>query len=410
MEKKTEQQIEELIQERLERYYQQLEELGHKELADELRNLPDREPEPIPDEVFEDPAVQEYISNPPGSYKTPIKKHYNTENQVKKNNKLAEMPEKLAVITQANYRHSLTPVQQGNAYLQPLIKETADNLEYKDGKLYFKGVQFSEARLSSLYSNEVPDIDLPFLQLMYSLILKNYDTTISEDNTINQTITVYMPNLMRALGHPGAKEAQFDMFKAKIMSYQTIMGYIEHIGLQPVLLYAGEDKRKNIIHFTSPYLETLVKELYKVSIRRTKTGDPKLKKNGEPLTLPTNAYNVSPEILKEKSKYAIINVFTIIALIKESGDGVPHISAKTMIDRNLQFKEALEASTPQHRNTQLKRLFSNTWRMLRQYTTLKEDYPDIELPDPNDPASIPTWKTLKTTVFSFPKYKNEPQS
>ena len=33
MEKKTDQQIEELLQKRLERYYQQLEELGHKELA-----------------------------------------------------------------------------------------------------------------------------------------------------------------------------------------------------------------------------------------------------------------------------------------------------------------------------------------------------------------------------------------
>lgn len=407
MEKKN---FEESVQVRIEAYLKKLEadpELKH--IAEDLRQLTDREPEEIPDEVFEDPSVQEYIESiqeePEQEGSDNMK--YVTEKRVRKDTKIAELPEKLSTITHAQYRQSLNLLKEGKAWLQPLdLASGADKLTIEDGKIFFQGVPASEAQLRQLYTDEIPkDIDLTFLQLMYSIVLKNYDQTMTEDNTIRQVITLYMPAVMRALGQPTAKEHQFELFKQKILSFQTIMGVIDGMGTQAVLVFLAEDKKKNIISFSAPYLEAVVRNLYKVSIRRKNNGEPMLKKNGEPLMIPTDTYSIDPAILKEKCKYAILNVVNLVSLIKEAGENTPHITAKTLIDRNLQFKEALDNSAPKDRNIQLKRVFAKTWEMLPKYTTLKNDYPDIQLPDPKNPANIPTWKT-RNMVFSFPKYKN----
>ena len=77
-----------------------------------------------------------------------------------------------------------------------------------------------------------------------------------------------------------------------------------------------------------------------------------------------------------------------------------HIAASTIVERNAQLKEALETSA--NPTQLLRRCFTKTWELLRTKTYLTEMYEGIELPDPKDPANIPTAKTISKIVFKFP--------
>ena len=71
-----------------------------------------------------------------------------------------KMPHNMAVITNSGYQNGLSLNQEGQAYLQPL--STADGLRFKDGVLYFKGIQASQATLQDLYTKKgIDNIDLP---------------------------------------------------------------------------------------------------------------------------------------------------------------------------------------------------------------------------------------------------------
>lgn len=77
------------------------------------------------------------------------------------------------------------------------------------------------------------------------------------------------------------------------------------------------------------------------------------------------------------------------------------IKASTIIERNPQLQNRLETDSS-HKAQLLKRVFSKTWELLRTETDLQRVYKDIQLPDPKDPAFIPTVKNLDSLVFTFP--------
>jgi len=89
----------------------------------------------------------------------------------------------------------------------------------------------------------------------------------------------------------------------------------------------------------------------------------------------------------------------IAVLIEQAGKGTPHIKASTLILEDAVIRKRYEEN--QNKRRFLQRLFTNTWKYLREDTELLADYIDIELPDENNPKSIPTPKTLETTVFEF---------
>ena len=144
----------------------------------------------------------------------------------------------------------------------------------------------------------------------------------------------------------------------------------------------------------------VIKTIYNLSIRKTKDGKPKLKKNGTPLMLPSHSYMIDSSITKERNKAAAENVVILVTLIEQAGDNIPRIKASTLIERNVQLADRLESAA--NPRTLLNRTFIRTWALLREKTRLTEVYKDIQLPDPKDPAAIPTMKTLDNVVFSFP--------
>lgn len=313
---------------------------------------------------------------------------------------VVDMPKKYVIITQPNYQNAIGLFQDGNAYLQPLL-DNVEKLEYKEGKLYFKGLPVSEAELKEYYTNDIPDmIDLPLMRIFYSIVLNNFLQNQKENRPQTPILNVYLPDLFAFWGRRTINREQTVELINKMMSYHTLVGMVDG-DILPVLVYLGEDQKRNTISFSSPYMNRVIEKVYNVSIRTDKKGKTILSKSGDPLTLPAYSYLIKPTIKNEKNQKAVEIVHIITTLIEQAGNHEPHISAKTIVERNMQLRNSLENSSPANQNNMLRRAFTKAWELLRTQTDLEKVYPGIELPDPKDPRTIPTMSQLDKTVFRF---------
>ncbi|MCR5685780.1 MAG: hypothetical protein K6G81_10245 [Lachnospiraceae bacterium] len=330
---------------------------------------------------------------------------YRTKAQAE--NAIREIPSLLAVPTMQNYQYVMSLKPSGNAYLQPLA--STDGLKFSDGRMYFIGNDIqpvSEVQLQDMVTNEgIESIELGMLRIFYSIILTEFEKTNCKQ--IRDVITLYVPDLAESMGlQRNLNKAGIQRIIDTIQSFHTIVGVMHGTrngkpsqSLYPVLNFEGYDDKRNTISFSSPYMNMVIKTVYRLAIERKKNGEPKLTRRGELIRKPSHSFLVKSSIVKERNKCAVENVMVIVQLIEQCGDNTPHISATTMIERNPQFEQRLAAA--KNKTTLLKRTFETTWRILREQTYLEEKYPGIALPDPNDPAVIPTVKNLNSIVFTF---------
>lgn len=322
------------------------------------------------------------------------------------------LPLSLALITNAQYRESLSlREQREGSYLVPSVL-SADDMVYDGTTLFIKGCPASEANLREINKDKnvpIEKIDLPLLRMFYSIILSDFMNNAHQFGVVNETVTVYVPDLAELLGkgrNIGKKDVEAIIKKAA--SFQTICGVLKDpkrpngIGtVLPLLLWQGYYEDSNTIRFQSPYMTELIRRIYDVSIRRDKMGIPKLKKDGTPILEASHSYLVKSSIVKERNKRAVEIVMIVVATIEQSGTRVPHLRARTIIERIPQLQEAYVSATQGNKNRVLMRAFKKAWELLETQTKLREKYPTIVLPDPNDPQNIPTTTTLDR-VFEFP--------
>lgn len=333
--------------------------------------------------------------------------------------------ERIAIPTLANFANAVTLNENGSAYMRQI---KMDGLTFENGMLYFENEAahaISEAKLQDLKTKEnIQSINLPFLQFYYSHLYGKWEADIQKHSEgkpggINPVTTFYFPDLAKARGlAPNAGKDSLEAMKKDIASFHNIVGVIKVEGHAtpsyfPVLTFQGYDAEKNTISISSPYLLHVVRTVYNAAIRRDKKGAPRLKGNGTPELKAANSHLVDLSILKERDKIAVQNVFLIVQGIERCDpgkvykeDGVEKrrpaytISAQTIIERNPQFEEQLE--TNQNKREVLKRRFKKTWELLRSKTHLLEKYPDMVLPDPENPASIPRPSdNLGKFIFKF---------
>lgn len=331
-------------------------------------------------------------------------KTYRTQ---KRAGNIADVPAKMPIITNKVFQNAITYNNDDTAYLQPL--STADGLVFENGTLMFEGLPASAARLKHLYTKDnIENFDLPLLRVFYATILNKYAQTLREDNTIDEVITIYYPQLAKQLGKSAnTSRADVEATINSILSFRNILGITEKgNNILPVLVYMGEDREKNTISFASPYMTKIIKDLYKASIRKNKAGNPLLKKDGTPKLLPAYTYLPNMTLAKERNKKAVEIVCIVVATIEQAGNNTPHISAKTIIERNQLLKQSLDnANSMSNQNTLLNRAFSKAWELLRTKTDILEKYKNIKLPDPAakdfKATCIPTMGTLDM-VFEFP--------
>lgn len=334
-------------------------------------------------------------------------KEYRTRAKAQDSGAYSGIPSSLAIPTVSPYQYSMSLYQNGNAYLQPLT--STDGLKFRSGKMYFDSMQqVSEVELQNMKTKEgIENIDLTLLRVFYSIILSAFEASKCKD--LKDVITLFVPDLAEYLGlQRNLNKKNIDGVIAKVQSFHNIVGILHSSrngkpsqSIYPVLNFEGYDDKKNTIAFSSPYMNHVIRTVYNVTIRRGKDGKPRLKKNGDPLRLVSHSYLVHGSITKQKNKAAVENVNIIVTLIEQAGDNVPRIKASTIIERNPQLQNRLEADSS-HKAQLLKRVFSKTWELLRAETDLQRVYKDIQLPDPKDPAFIPTVKNLDSLVFTFP--------
>ena len=321
-----------------------------------------------------------------------------------------EIPTALAVPTMQNYQYVMSLKPFGNAYMQPLA--STDGLKFSDGRMYFIGNEIqpvSEVQLQNMVTNEgIDSIDLGMLRIFYSIILTEFEKTKCSE--IRDVITLYVPDLAESMGlQRNINKAGIQRLIDNVQSFHNIVGVMHGTrnnkpsqSLYPVLNFEGYDDKKNTISFSSPYMNMVIKTVYKLAIRKNKNGEPRLTKKGDPMRMPTHSYLTKTSIVKERNKTAIENVLIIVQLIEQCGNQEPHISAMTMIERNPLLEQRLNQA--KNKTTLLKRTFETTWRILREQTYLMDRYQDIVLPDPKDPKMIPSLKNLETIVFTFPHH------
>lgn len=330
---------------------------------------------------------------------------YRTKAKAAEEGAITEAPKSLIVPTFNGYQYSMSLYEnEGGAYLQAF--SSMDGLNFKDGKLFFDKIKQPEleAKLQDLRTKEdIENIDLTALRFYYSILFDQFQR--SGYKVLQDFIIVSVPLLT---GRNDPKQADIDAALAKIQSYHNVMGVIKGktsegspaASYYQVLNFEYYDKKRNIVAFSSPYMNYVIKTVYKLSIRKTKDGKPKLKKSGEPLLLPSHSYLIDSSIVKERNKGAVENVIILVTLIEQAGDNIPRIKASTLIERNVQLAERLEAA--RNPRTLLKTTFIKTWELLRTKTRLTEFYKNIQLPEPDDPAFMPTMRTLDKVVFTFP--------
>ena len=325
---------------------------------------------------------------------------YRTKAKARDVGAITEAPSHLLIPTLPNYQNSLSLYQRGNAYLQPFVD--MEGLQFKDGKLYFEGGrEVSEIELRNLRTKEgIQDIDLIDLRFYYSILFDQF-----RRSGFLQDIIIVSVSVLARRNDPD--EECIKSIIAKTQSYHNVMGVLKGTrngkpteSYYQVLNFEYYDEKHNIIAFSSPYMNYVIQTIFNLSLRKGKDGKPRIKKSGEPLRIASHSYLIDSSIAKERNKAAAENVIIIVTLIEQAGDNIPRIKASTLLERNVQLAERFE--TVQNPRVLLKNTFTKTWELLRTKTRLREVYKNIKLPEPNDPAFMPTVKTLDKMVFTFP--------
>lgn len=325
---------------------------------------------------------------------------------------------RLAIPTATEYLYACSLLEQGNAYIRQI---NMDGLTFKNGKLYFKDYrarEASEVELQDLKTKEnIEKINLPFLQFLYTILFKEWEKSIQDQangkpGKIPPVSKFYLPDILKARGiSSNAGQTSIDAIKNDISALHNVVGVLKVKGYKnpsyyPVLLFEGYDTATNTISISSPYLLHVVKEIYSFSVRRTKDGEPRLRKDGTPQRIAVNSYLIHSEITKERNKAAVQNVFLLVQSIENRGGergklNEFSISAESLIERNPLLKYQLTKKNPAQT---LKRCFVKTWELLEAKTDLKEKYINIKLPDPRNPADIPTLKGLSDHIIKITHY------
>lgn len=329
---------------------------------------------------------------------------------------LNDYPEKVAVPTFKPYQNALSLWQDGNAYLQASIN--VENLKFQDGKLFFEdptGVmrKISEVELITNFKTKEPITNingLPLLRAYYSIILQNYLQATAKNEPLPKVATLYLPDLLRYFHYNGeVNDLVIQTIVSKMSSFRNVIGVMKIVrngkidySYYPIFHFGGYDAETNTIELYSPYLNKVVETIHREAIKMNqRTKQPILDKNGQLIHLPANSYLIKPSIVFERNLAAVEFVCIIVQVIEQAGDNTPHIKASTLIYRNPQFEVRLNETEGKYKSQLLHRVFKRTWELLRDQTDLLSTYKNIQLPDPNDPANIPTMKTLNM-VFRFP--------
>lgn len=304
-----------------------------------------------------------------------------------------------ATITAKEYVTALTFRQEKDkyAYMFMIRSDIKDKLRFENNMFYSdkrpQGLSDTEVNKIITFEN-IENINLSLLRVIYSMIFKEYEAS---NNRLDKSyISIKISDLFKSLGRkPNVGQDRVEGLLRDITQYKNVYGVvINNTGKRlyrnyyEVLSDYKYDEKKKVIHMKMPYLICLI-EMMTINDK-----EPKKKK-------PTHSFLIKSSIAKVRNRAAIENVNIIVTLIEQAGDNVPHISAKTIVDRNSLLKYRLRQCSKKNRQRIIDKCFMKTWELLRTATLLEDKYINIELPNSEDITSLPKLKNLQKYVYEY---------
>lgn len=328
------------------------------------------------------------------------KKEYRTKGKA---GDTLEIPAWLPVITNRKYQNALSFIPNDAACLR--LVSAGNNLKYKNGQLFLKGFPATRKQMEGLCTDKgIEKIPILLLMAIYAAVLHKFSPSCQQGPHVDEKMEIFYPDLARKLttnAGRGNREAFEKNMKLLGNVYGIINGGAGQGDILPALDSFKMDERKNTFSFKCPYIKRVIWEIHNDSIRRNRKGEALLKKNGDPQTLPAYSFLANISMAGEKNRKAVEIVVAVVALVEQAGNNVPHIRAKTLVERCPGLNASLKGKPASTATLYLKRAFTKAWDLLKEETSIGEAYKDIDLPDPKDPKFIPTKSTLDT-VFQFP--------
>lgn len=364
--------------------------------------------------------------NPIGFKEEKQKQERRSRKQAHEVGAISNLPKNILYPILDGYENYMSTDQEekGAAYIIPIA--TAENLNFKDGKIYFENnKELTKAEIRNLQTNEaIYNIDQPLLRQLYSIILSDFHSNGMIEP--KDKITVHANELAQVIGIKGSINKQnIGLMRDKLIRFHNQVGAMTIMrngkpdeSYFPLLNFEGYDAKYNTFSFSSPYINEIIKRFYPIETKRQQI----LRKNIKPLELPENHSNlILSSITSERNRAAVENVYIIVPLIERAakdGNTKPFISVSEIIERNDKIRERLE--TTSNPTLLLQRVFKRTWELLKEKTQLTERYSNIGIttdmetitlikdidPKKTNGAILPTGATKDSMILYFPHEGN----
>ena len=336
--------------------------------------------------------------------------------------KSEEIPEKMAVITRQGYKsallaESIFKAPQGAEYDDHgKIKLAGDTISARydtDGNLLLTAKTGADEKSTVKLINVkndgiIENIDLPNLSLVFSIMENRLKKQLDAGEIPTAYTTVDAYDLAEQLGTPRTQGK-----KAIRRAQKAIYDLVGYVGVlqnekapgvpneYSIINYLGTEN--NQIGIESPYFTFLMSRVYFNSMRSDNDGNTEIDTKGNPLFVPYMSYLIHTDIIKERDRAAIENVKILVQLIETAGTWKPHISIHELLKRNSLLAYKIEmAKDTRRKNLYLKRVFSNTWKYLKQDTDILKQYDKIRIPE----KIVPTIQDLDL-VLEFTNKKKK---
>ena len=226
---------------------------------------------------------------------------------------IPKLDHNVALITDKDYKHALSPYKNPYAYIQQLDENFFQQLEFNpdNGTMNIKGKILETITLQDLKTrSNLKDLDLPLLRSMYTIIYQ-YADKIDTD-----TVTIYLPTLTKHLGiNIRGDNTNAGAFFAKIKVFDNVVRVLENGSFYKLLTFLKYDINTNSITFGSPYMNQILRTLQTVNTITPRKNMPYLK--------PHHNHLIHGTIANERNKVAVEIVCNIVTLVQQRGEIKP---------------------------------------------------------------------------------------
>lgn len=323
------------------------------------------------------------------------------------------VPDRIALITDPAYRHAMSAVRDGTAFVLP--SAVADKLQPLAGEPIAGGFPFKPEECSP---EEIKAMDPAMLLMVYGIVLARLraelDEAVGPDEAMRilegpgyaRPVRLYLPELLEKMGaKANTSENGFTAARNKIKVLSGLTGMFS-IGNRPGALYQrldvvadfSEDEATNTLTFSSPYCDRVARALLGKHMRRDADGELTLGPDCLPVLDDPHNYVLRATLASERSKSATEIVLYTARLAAVNGPRAT--TAQGIINECPIFRHRLTATeSTSDKNKIIKRAFSTAWRILDgtvfHVSKGKGSSPWMAM-------AIPTSSTLDKTRFIFP--------